>query len=167
MAKGRDLPIPCLRGNLCCRDRIRLGLLLGTTLCPGTFARKGSCDTMGGASSREYLSCQQRSFPTSLPPKFLPPSSAPSAPSGCPAPVLKRVTGGLEREGQELAHTLTLAWVRCVLSPRPAHLTTLRLFPHLKRRNSSLVHTYFVSVQSKLAAALDQAPTQEHIRDFL
>lgn len=65
------------------------------------------------------------------------------------------------QEGQELAHTHTLAWVRCVLSPRPVHLTTLRLFPHLKWRNSSLVHTDFVSVQSNIVN--QQLPRTRHL----
>lgn len=102
---------------------------------------------------------------------MLAPSSAPSAPSGCPAPALKSVTGGLEQEGQQLAHTLTLAWVRCVLSPSKA--CTLN---HTEAVSSSeteelITGPYRLCVCAikycKLAAALDQAPTQEHIRDFL
>lgn len=69
MGKGRGFPIPRPRDNLCCRDRTHAW---GTTLCPGAFAQKGSCRTVGRAGSRACLSCQPHGSPACLPPKSLP-----------------------------------------------------------------------------------------------
>lgn len=72
LGKGRDLPIPCSRDNICCKDRGHaLDLCLAQPL-PQGFCSGHKLQHSRVANSMARSSCQQHGSPSRLPAKILP-----------------------------------------------------------------------------------------------